>query len=36
MKIGNINVTPLNFYQGINITMVSRDRMRYVGNNKYM
>jgi hypothetical protein len=29
-------VYPLDFYQGINISYVSRDRMRYVGTNPYL
>ena len=29
-------VYPIDFYQGINIAYVSRDRMRYVGTNKYL
>ena len=35
MKIGNPRVFPIDFYQG-NIAYISRDRMRYVGYNKYM
>lgn len=35
MKIGNTNVYPINFYSG-NISFISRDRMKYVGYNKYM
>lgn len=35
MKIGIPRVYPVDYYQG-NITYVSRDRMRYVGYNKYM
>lgn len=35
IKIGNPRVYPLDFYQG-EITYVSRDRMRYVGHNKYL
>ena len=35
MKIGNPRVFPIDFYQG-NISYISRDRMRYVGYNKYM
>lgn len=35
MKIGNPVVYPTDYYQG-NITYISRDRMRYVGNNKYL
>lgn len=29
-------VYPIDYFQGINITYVSRDRMRYVGNNPYL
>lgn len=29
-------VYPMDFYQGINIAFVPRDRMRYVGTNKYL
>ena len=29
-------VYPIDYYQGTNITFVSRDKMRYVGNNKYL
>ncbi len=29
-------IYPRDFYQGINISYVSRDRMRYVGTNKYL
>ena len=35
MKIGNSRVYPMNYYQG-EISYVSRDRMRYIGYNKYM
>lgn len=35
MKIGTPRVYPLDYYQG-EITYVSRDRMRYVGYNKYL
>ena len=35
MKIGNPRVYPIDYYQG-EITYVSRDRMRYVGYNKYL
>lgn len=36
MKVGNTRVYPVDFYQGVNITYVSRERMRFVGYNKYM
>ena len=29
-------VYPIDYYQGTNISFVSRDKMRYVGNNKYL
>ena len=35
LMLGNPRVFPLDFYQG-NITFVSRDRMRFVGHNKWM
>ena len=35
MKIGNPKVYPVDYYQG-EITYISRDRMRYVGYNKYL
>ena len=35
MKVGNPKVYPIDYYQG-EITYVSRDRMRYVGYNKYL
>lgn len=35
MKIGNPKVYPTDYYQG-EITYVSRERMRYVGHNKYL
>ena len=35
MKIGNPTIYPLDYYRG-NITLVSRDRMIYVGYNKYL
>ena len=35
MKIGNPRVYPSNYFQG-EITYASRDRMRYIGHNKYM
>ena len=34
---GNMPVVyPIDYYQGINISFVSRDRMRYVGSNPYL
>lgn len=35
LKIGNPRVYPINYYLG-EITYISRDRMRYVGYNKYL
>ena len=35
LMLGNPRVFPIDFYQG-NITFVSRDRMRFVGYNKWM
>lgn len=35
MKVGNPVLHPSDYYQG-DITLVSRDRMRYVGYNKYL
>ena len=35
MKIGNQKVYPTDFFQG-EITLVSRERLRYVGHNKYL
>lgn len=35
MQIGNPRVYPMDYYKG-DITYVSRDRMRYVGHNKYL
>lgn len=35
MQIGTPRVYPIDYYQG-DITYVSRDRMRYVGHNKYL
>lgn len=35
MKIGNPSLYPIDFYQG-NISYVSRERMRYVGNNRFL
>lgn len=29
-------VYPIDYYQGTNISLISRDRMRYVGSNKYL
>lgn len=36
MKVGNSKVYPVDYFQGSNITFVSRERMRYVGYNKFM
>lgn len=35
MKIGTTVISPIDYYQG-NIEFISRDRMRFVGHNKYM
>lgn len=35
MTIGNTSIYPTDYYQG-NIAFISRDRMRYVGYNKYL
>lgn len=35
MKIGNSRVFPYDYFQG-EITFISRDRMRYIGHNKYL
>lgn len=35
MKLGNPSIYPIDYYQG-DITIVSRDRMRYIGHNKYL
>lgn len=35
MKVGNPKIYPVDYYQG-EITYVSRERMRYVGYNKYL
>ena len=36
MTIGNSTLYPIDFYQGTHITYVSRERMRYVGNNEWL
>lgn len=36
MPIGNSVIYPIDFYQGSYITYVSRERMRYAGNNKWL
>lgn len=36
MSIGATTVYPIDFYQGTHITYVSRERMRYVGDNKWL
>lgn len=36
MTIGTNIVSPIDFYQGTHITYVSRERMRYVGTNKWL
>lgn len=34
--IGNTSVYPLNYLQGTNTVFISKDRLKYVGNNKYL
>lgn len=36
MKIGTPKVYPSDYFQGSNISYIERDRMRYIGYNKYM
>ena len=36
LPIGSINVYPIDFYQGYNIAFVSRQRMKFVGHNKFL
>lgn len=36
MSIGANTIYPVDFYQGTHITYVNRERMRYVGNNKWL
>lgn len=36
LKIGNDIVSPYNYYGGINISLVPRERMRYAGKNKFL
>lgn len=36
MSIGTNTIYPVDFYQGTHITYVSRERMRYVGKNKWL
>lgn len=36
MNFGSVTVTPLDFFQGINIQYVSRNRMRFVGEDKWL
>jgi len=33
LGIGNTNITPINYYEGTNISLVSKERMRFVGSN---
>ena len=35
LNIGNTSIYPLDFYKG-NIELVSRERMKYVGYNKFL
>lgn len=36
MTIGNDTVSSMDFYQGLNICLVARERMRYVGHNSFL
>lgn len=36
MPIGTTTIYPIDFYQGTHITYISRERMRYVGDNKWL
>lgn len=36
MSIGSSMIYPVDFYQGIHISYISKERMRYVGNNKWL
>ena len=36
LGLGTPVISPMDFYQGINIALVSKNRMRYVGENKWM
>lgn len=36
MSIGTNTIYPVDFYQGTHITYVSRERMRYVGENRWL
>lgn len=36
MPIGSTVIYPVDFYQGIHISYISRERMRYVGHNKWL
>lgn len=36
IHIGNPSVYPIDFYQGIHIAYINRERMKYVGENKYL
>lgn len=36
MSVGNSTIYPVDFYQGAYITYISRERMRYVGHNKWL
>lgn len=36
MEIGNTVVYPTDYYQGLNINLVARERMRYVGHNELL
>lgn len=36
MSIGATSIYPVDYYQGVHITYISRERMKYVGNNKWL
>lgn len=36
ISVGNTIVYPIDFYQGVHITYIDRERMRYVGENKWL
>lgn len=36
LGLGTVTVSPLDYYSGVYLTYVSRNRMRFVGNNKYL
>lgn len=36
MSVGNTTIYPIDFYQGTHISYISRERMRFVGHNKWL